>query len=315
MLFSFIIPTYNRSQFLLKNLLILQNHINKINNHWKFEIVISNNCSTDNTDNLVRNFQIENPLLNINYYQQKENLGIEKNCLFVLQEAKGEYIMYLGDDDYIDFGYVYNALKHINKNPNTHLILPSIVEVDINDILVKEGRDYELPNTHLKAGFKNCLRNSWRGHQLSGLVFKRKNLYHSYIKNEVQNLYPFIYFTGLACLRGDTYHLTEYPVRVTNPGQQNKNWTYGEDGLINEIFDNYIKLPVNYFQKTRLQIELIRRQPWRLWRYKKITKKAYYSVFWNMLSSSNSTLLFKIIFPFEIAIISLKKNLYKLLKS
>jgi len=314
MLISIIIPTYNRSKYLLKNLKLLYGHIQAIKS-VKFEIVVSNNASNDDTDKKVHEFISAHPDVSVNYFLQKTNLGVAKNCLFVCEVAKGDFIIYLGDDDYMDYNYLNGVVDHLLKNSNTYSIIPSIVEVDMEGNHLKNGRDFEYPNTHYNSGFRNCKINSWRGHQLSGLVLKRDQLYNLYHKKEIGNMYIFIHFLAFNCLRGDTYHFTEFPVRVTNPGQKNKDWTYGEDGLINEIFDNYNNLPINHYQKTLLQLEVIRRQPWRLWRYKKIGNKEFYGTLKNMWFSKNSTFLFKVMFPFEILKISIKKKLYVLLKS
>src|SRR5690606_4036196 len=120
----------------------------------------------------------------------------------------------------------------------TFCIIPSIEVIDAEGAFLKKGRDSRLPNSFHKKGFRNCLTHSWRGHQLSGVVLKRIGLYGSYIDRNVGNIYPFIYFVSFNCLYGNTFHFTQYPVMVTVPGQQNKDWTYGKDGLLNDIFDN-----------------------------------------------------------------------------
>ena len=52
MILSILIPTYNRSKFLEKNLQILNQHIHKIDVNNTIEIVVSNNGSPVNTDNI-----------------------------------------------------------------------------------------------------------------------------------------------------------------------------------------------------------------------------------------------------------------------
>lgn len=308
MLISIIIPTYNRSKYLLKNLSQLSLHIEKINT-VHFEIVISNNCSTDDSDKRIREFIIKNPKLRINYIVQDINLGVAKNCLIVFKEAKGDYIIYLGDDDYLEFNYLNEIAIHLTKNDQTHCILPSIVVVDMEGDIVKKGRDFGKPNKLYKAGFRNCKSNSWRAHQLSGVVIKRKGLYSRYKNKDRGNMYIFIHFAAFCSLNGDTYHLTKYPVRVTDPGQKNKDWDYEEDGLVTEIFDNYNNLSLNYFQKTLLQLEIIKRQPYRIWQYREKGLRVLLVVLWNIQTSKNSTLLFKIIFPFQVINLYIKGKL------
>lgn len=315
MLFSILIPTYNRSEFLVKNLNILKSHIAEFDSSIRFEIVISNNCSTDATDIAISEFIRENPKIDVNYIRQTSNLGVAMNCLIVFKESQGDYVMYLGDDDFISSDYLNNLLNHLINNPETHSVIPSILEIDIHGQKAKEGRDHELKSRIHSAGYSNCLENAWRGHQLSGIVVKRNNLYENYPDKDRGNMYIFIYFLAMSTLSGSTYHLTEFPVMVTNPGQKKKDWSYGEDGLLNEIFDNYINLPLNSWQITKLQLKVIESQPWRLWKYKKVGYKEFLITFKNMWFSKNSTYLFKIAFPLLVLKIAAKKKLYKLLKS
>ena len=304
---SILLPTYNRAPFLLKNLGILSDYIRKGNYQDQIEIIISNNNSPDDTDSQVQEFKKENQDIVLHYHIQNENIGLENNALFVLDKAIGKYIMYLGDDDYIEYKYLTTIIDHLNIEKNTSVIIPSYVNVDINEVSKNRGRDLELPTTFHKAGFKNCLINSFRGHQLSGLVLKREDLYDSYKRYAVKNIYLFIYFVAYQCLNGDTLHLTEYPVKVTEPGQENKNWGYGKDGLINEVFDNYKKLPVNTIKRTLLELNFYNNQPWRLWIYQKKSIKDFIMAFFSIWFSKNSSFLFKLIFPFEVFVLKIIK--------
>lgn len=310
---SILLPTYNRSGYLIKNLNQLSNHIRKSQLQNEVDIIISNNQSPDNTDALVRSFIEENPDIQVKYFIQESNIGLEKNALFVLKQAVNGYVLFLGDDDFLEFDYFSKAIKHIKEHKSTVCVLPSFQSVDINgEIIIKSrGRDLGIKSSLTKKGFKNCLKNSWRGHQLSGLVLKNDNLYTQYKKNNVSNIYLFIFFISYLCLNGDTYHLTEHPVKITQPGQSNKDWGYGKDGLLNEVFDNYKKLPVNYFQKSYLQLYFFKKQSFRLWMYRQHGKKAFIKAFLAIWSTKNSTFGFKLIFPFLVLSLKLKKMMNK----
>lgn len=296
---SILIPTYNRSLFLKKNLEILISHINKGNFINEIEFVISNNNSTDNTDAVLSEFKKQHTDIQLRYYLQKKNIGLENNALFVLKEAKGNFVMFLGDDDYVDILYLEGVLLQITNHKNLHCIIPSNIPIDINGNQLIGERDIKLKSKVYEFGFGNCLENSWRGHQLSGLVLKRDGLYNSYIEREVGNIYLFIYFVGYCCLNGDTYHFTDYPIKVTSPGQDNKDWNYGKDGLINEIFDNYNKLPVSYLGKSLLQLHFFKKQSWRLWGYRDASVMEFFKAFFKIWFAPNGTFIFKTFFPIE----------------
>ncbi|TXE02130.1 glycosyltransferase family 2 protein [Algoriphagus aquimarinus] len=306
---SILIPTYNRSEYLKKNLELLNHYIHQENFSNQIEIVVSNNNSSDNTEEMILEFKKNHPKLQLYYHFQRENIGLEKNALFVLKEATGEFVMYLGDDDYLDNDYLKGVINHLKINKNTHSIIPNFIPIDISGKQLGKGRDDAFSNRVYEAGFKNCLINSWRGHQLSGLVLKREGLYDAYNDLKISNIYLFIFLISYCCLYGDTYHFTTFPVKVTQPGQANKDWGYGKDGLLNEVFDNYKKLPVNYFQKTLMQLYFYRKQSWRLFIYEKEGFKSLFEAFLNILRTSNSTFLFKILFPIIVFLQYMKREI------
>jgi glycosyltransferase involved in cell wall biosynthesis len=309
---SILIPTYNRANYLIKNLQILSNFINELNLNNKIEIIISDNCSSDSTELKVTDFINNNLDIRIQFFRQNSNLGLEKNALFVLAKAQSEFVMYLGDDDYIMKDYLKYSIEHLNNNSKTALIIPNFIPVNIEGVQLGIGRDDKLPNRLYNSGFNNCLINSWRGHQLSGLIIRRKGLLESYQFRNVGNIYLFIYFVSFSCLMGDTYHFTEFPVNVTQPGQENKDWNYGKDGLLNEIFNNYLKLPINYFSRTVLQLHICGKQSWRLWQYNAISTKEFTKAFYNIWISKNSTFGFKVLFPLIILLQIVKKIVKKI---
>ena len=264
---SILIPTYNRSTFLIKNLDLLSHYIRKGNFHKDIEIVISNNHFKDSTDVDIKYFQNNNIEINIQYFLQIENIGLEKNALFVLKEAKGNFVMYLGDDDYMDYQYLKETITTIEMEKLLTCIIPSNCPVNTQgheqNYNKYKGRDLNLPNRMYKAGFYNCLSNSWRGHQLSGLVFKREGLIDEYHERNINNIYPFIFMVAYNSLRGKTLHLTQYPLKITVVDQHNKDWDYTADGLIVNIYDNYKKLKLNYIYRNILQLALLINQKWR----------------------------------------------------
>lgn len=310
---SILIPTYNRSKYLLKNLELLNQYIQKGNYLQKIEIIVSNNNSPDNTHDLVVSFQKENPNLLLRYFRQAENIGLEKNALFVLKISIADYIMFLGDDDYIDYRYLTKVEELLRYGTDIFCIIPSNIPINQKGELLGGGRDLNLPTKEYQAGFSNCLKNSWRGHQLSGLVLKRDGLYSEYKNRRVSNIYLFIHLVGISCLNGKTFHMTDFPVKVTAAPQENKDWNYGEDGLFNEIFDNYKRLPLNFIQITYLQLYHLLKQPSRLWNYRRISNKNFLYAFYKIWLSKNSTLGFKLIFPIVVFIQFIFKVLKKLI--
>ena len=88
------------------------------------EICISNNCSTDNTGEVVMKFKEKYPDL-IKYNENKENLGFDRNMLKVIDMSNGRFIWTFGDDDDILENGLKDVLEFIKKisEENTGLIV------------------------------------------------------------------------------------------------------------------------------------------------------------------------------------------------
>lgn len=91
---SICIPTYNRAPH-------LANCLNSIIKNKKrfsgdFQVCVSDNCSTDDTEEVVRRAQAD---IEIKYHKNNENMGIPRNFLNVVEMAKGEFVWLIGDDD------------------------------------------------------------------------------------------------------------------------------------------------------------------------------------------------------------------------
>jgi glycosyltransferase involved in cell wall biosynthesis len=309
---SILIPTYNRKRYIEKNYKELHKTILDAGLSEQIQLVISNNCSNDGT------FEFLNEITNVEVksviYQQDKNIGSVQNFLFLLEHATTEYILFLGDDDYLQPDYLSNVISLI-EDRSISVIIPSNKGISEAGKDIGFSRDIGLDNTHSKAGFKSCLMHSWRGHQLSGLVFRRSNLSEITKQYKISNMYLFIFLVAYSTLQGDTYHLTKFPVSVTRPPQKDKEWSYGDDGLISEIFDNYRKLPgISYIQRSRLELKILDDQYWRYIMYIKLGLTDFIKAMLKISFGKNTSRLTSILFPMILPYILIKRTLLLLLK-
>ena len=97
------IPTFNQS----KSLERLLNQISKYNP--SNPIVISDNCSKDNTHEVIKSF--EKKLKNLKYLRLRRNFGFDYNYLKCVKKVKTKYFWTIGSDDQI----YKDSLKNIEK--------------------------------------------------------------------------------------------------------------------------------------------------------------------------------------------------------
>jgi glycosyltransferase involved in cell wall biosynthesis len=97
------IPTYNRSASLERAIgsALAQDH-------RALEVVVSDDASRDGTAATVRDLARHDARLRL--IVQPVNLGHARNFQAVLEAARGEYFMWLSDDDRLDPGYVSRCL-------------------------------------------------------------------------------------------------------------------------------------------------------------------------------------------------------------
>ncbi|OBU24039.1 glycosyltransferase family 2 protein [Photobacterium kishitanii] len=106
-LVSIIITSYNSEEFISKsiNSILLQTYQN-------FEIIIVDDCSTDNTVEVVSELNDIRIKLVVNEY----NLGYLHNFNKALKYASGEFITFLDSDDYISEFKLENQIRALEDN-------------------------------------------------------------------------------------------------------------------------------------------------------------------------------------------------------
>lgn len=78
------------------------------------EILAINDGSTDNSGEIIKKYETENPG-EITYYE-KENTGVADTRNFGIAKAKGKYILFVDSDDYIKQGLLKELKKYIEQD-------------------------------------------------------------------------------------------------------------------------------------------------------------------------------------------------------
>jgi glycosyltransferase involved in cell wall biosynthesis len=99
-LFTVIIPQKNRAEYLIHTLrtCIIQDYPN-------FEIIVSDDCSEDNSVNVVTDLIRIDPRIKL--YAHEKHMGMRDNFEFALSKVKSGYVMALGGDDALVPGCIW----------------------------------------------------------------------------------------------------------------------------------------------------------------------------------------------------------------
>ncbi|HKT03530.1 MAG TPA: glycosyltransferase family 2 protein [Rugosimonospora sp.] len=84
------------------------------------ELVISDNASTDGTQDVCRSLADADS--RIRYHRQPQNIGLLNNFGFVLRAARGEFFRWIGDDDRLASGYLTACLSEFAADPHRILV-------------------------------------------------------------------------------------------------------------------------------------------------------------------------------------------------
>lgn len=106
---SILMPIYNGKDVMSETIdcLIAQN----LNCNW--ELIISDNCSTDGTVDIARAFHHPN----IKIFEHEQNIGYPANLQRSLSYAKGKYVFLCGHDDLIATGTLQTVVDLFDSRP------------------------------------------------------------------------------------------------------------------------------------------------------------------------------------------------------
>jgi len=186
---SILLPTYNGSKYIRETIdsILRQNFKN-------YEIIIQDDCSTDNTIKILKDYK--SSLLKI--HKNKNNLGYPKNLELARKRSKGDIIFLMGQDDILR----QNTLKDVHKifveNKNVGAITRPYYwfqdDKTKKPIRLKNGINYK-KNTMItiKSPFSDIIKAIDSLDQLSGLAYRTSFMtigFHSDIFP--CHIYPFL---------------------------------------------------------------------------------------------------------------------------
>lgn len=164
---SIIMPVYNSEKYLEKAILSALKNLT-----IKYELIIINDCSTDNSLKIINKIMKNNK--NIILINNEKNIGAGLSRNKGLEIAKGKYIGFIDSDDYVQDNYYLNMLKSA-KNYNSDIVVSDITLVDQNEyyrnIYVDNVYSCKYKPKYLIS--KELLLGNWACASTCSKIFKR----------------------------------------------------------------------------------------------------------------------------------------------
>ena len=239
-------PVFNGEAFLEKRLKsILEQSFEN------FELIISDNASTDKTEEICKTFQKSDK--RIRYIRQSKNKGVTWNLNFVLKESKGEFFMWAAVDDMISPQFVEKNYEILQNNEK---IVASISKIeplfsidekgnrDNYSKLIQNLRDSTRPRSvfSISGTFDEKVRKYLRSSscQVIYSLFRRKELstcfHESFIGNDWAVFLNVLKYGDLHVL--DDVLMYEYQSGITGKGII-KGLKHYENNWFTKIFPWY----------------------------------------------------------------------------
>jgi len=174
------------------------------------EIIISDNCSTDNTQEIVDMWRSElSSRISFTYYSNEENIGGMANIVSCLRKATGKFVWSLGDDDFAQNGTVGYLLSQIKTHSNLSLILLNGFGRDVrtNEVITERFFDSTTDrlSTNSVSEFEHCLETCMGGVLfITSAVYNTKLLHKAFLTwpESAKNLASQAYWVAFCAARG-----------------------------------------------------------------------------------------------------------------
>lgn len=237
---SIIIPAYNAEKTVEQCL----DSVLTQNTKYNYEIVITNDGSKDNTQKLIENFKEKYKCINL---INQENKGFSGARNTGIENAKGEYFMFLDSDDTVEENSIDNLMNVANMN-NASIVVGSFntiynTKTDktiIENKVIKTEKDK--PIKGIPGGFP--WGKVFKRELFENVRFPEKYLFEDSIMAFL--IYPLAQGTTVASISDSVYNYYKNDSGITatystKPKCIDAYW------IIEKMYDEYIKvdLPQN----------------------------------------------------------------------
>lgn len=134
-LLSIYIPTYNREKYISQQLKFLINELKDMKEEL-IEIVVNDNCSTDNTKEVVEQIIKGTKII---YHRNERNLGIVHNLYEAANYTSGKYLWTISDDDILCEGIVKRVVSILENDVEMGYVFLNYAPIEGGEIIPAYG--------------------------------------------------------------------------------------------------------------------------------------------------------------------------------
>lgn len=211
-LLSICVPTFNRKFLLERNVSFHLAEFRKLG--ISFEVVVVDDCSTDETADYLASLAIEPEL---SAYRRVRNSGFLSNYAFAMQRAKGRYAVFLGDDDLLIPEKVLEYVQIMEGDPKVGMVQAPWLLVDARPGGGDMRPFYHLPSPTLidQGDFAGFLKFIFEHRVFPEFNIIRRDVLARAISAPTPFIFWAFLYAGRALKAGDILFMPEPFARVT----------------------------------------------------------------------------------------------------
>lgn len=186
----------------------------------EFELIISDNASTDATEELCRKYAGEDN--RIRYFRNQSNLGLAENYCRVFELAQGRFFKWASTDDICQPQMIEKCRRILEANPDAVLCYPRTIIIDQLSAVISPFNDgLHLTDSKPADRFRKLIDSLRLNNAMNGLIraeaLEKTSLIKGYLASDINMMVEL-------CLLGKFYECPEplFLRRVNLDELQNK---------------------------------------------------------------------------------------------
>ncbi len=205
------VPVFNGERYLEEALVSLLSQT-----HEDLDVVVSDNASTDRTEEIVRSFAARDQ--RVKYFRNPTNIGVQNNFNRVFRLCEGEYFKWAAYDDLCAPTFVERCVEVLERDPTAVMAFTRCVDIDQDGKPIGShgyGVDLTSPKAYERFGRIMCHPGGWTA--MYGVIRRsmlaRTGLLRNYIGSD-RALFAELHLYGRSYELGEELFFSrEHPLR------------------------------------------------------------------------------------------------------
>lgn len=212
---SIIIPTYNGGKWIEPGIISIAEQVQHYLNEVEF--IVRDNCSTDDTENIVRRMQEQYPGV-IKYDRRKENAAdLDVNFQEAISLSSGEYFMLIGDDDALfpnAISYFISLIEH-NSDVSLFYFNRIVTNYKFEKARLRDVRKIGVNENVIYSGVLDFLKSNINGPDFISVNIIRRSSYEESCDLDTDLFYGYKWYARyLWGVRNDRVMHVSFPLVV-----------------------------------------------------------------------------------------------------